>query len=106
MLATSDQRDPIEDGDLPLTQCCLWSGPRIGAMCEGEPQDSPCNDAEQREEVGDPFRRLEPRLLCPAARLQNLVEGLDLPPHRIPADLLQCVPAGPDRQVREELPLD
>src|SRR3712207_8959670 len=64
------------------------------------------SDLEQREEFGDPLGGPETRLLRAAAGLQDLVEGLDFPPRRVPADLLDSLAAGAHRQVGQELPLD
>jgi hypothetical protein len=37
---------------------------------------------------------------------QNLVEGLDLPAHRIPVEFLACLGTGTHRQVGDQVPFD
>lgn len=97
---------PIEESDLLPVQRRLWCSRGIGAASQRQPEDPPCDDAEQREEIGYPFGGLQAGLFRPATRLQDLVEGLDLPPHGVPADLLECFLARAHRQVSQELPLD
>ena len=71
-----------------------------------QPEHPPADDAQHRQQVGQPLGRPELGLLGPAARLQHLVIGLDLPPHRVPVQLLDGRGEVVHRQVGEQLPPD
>lgn len=77
-----------------------------GAAQHRHPEDPPTEQAEDCDQIDDPLCRSQLDLFGLAARLQDLVEGLDLPAHRIPVELFDGGIAGTDGQVGDELAVD
>lgn len=96
----------IEDVDL-----CRCQGDRCWRLrCQARdhrcPEASPGDNAENRDQLGQPVSGPKPRCLGLAAGFQHLVEQLDFPAAGIPAQLLDCIVGGGDGQVGDELPLE
>jgi hypothetical protein len=64
------------------------------------PEDTPTEDAECRQQVDEARSRPQCRLLGATAGHQDRVECLDLPALRMPIELLACLQARGDRQVK------
>ena len=76
------------------------------AVDHGQPEDAPAQDAECGEQVDQTLGSAQLRLFRAAARFKDLVEGLDLPAQRVPAELLDGVGARVNRKVGDEFPVD
>jgi len=57
----------------------------------GHPEDSPTKNAKNGNQVDEPFGSAQPCLFCLAARLQDFVEGLELPAQGVPLNLFQGI---------------
>ena len=81
---------------------CLWRG----TADHRHPEHAPAQDAEDRDQLHQALGCPQPGLLGPTARLEDLVEHLDLPAKRIPAQLLDRLRASRDGQIGDQLPVD
>src|SRR5258708_3272368 len=68
----------VEEIDLLRGERQFWRGFGDGSVEHSDPEDPPAEQAQDREQVDDSFGSPESRLFGLAARLQYLVEGLDL----------------------------
>jgi hypothetical protein len=57
----------VKESDFPSGQHGLRGSIRVGAMGQGQPEDPPSDNAEQREEVGNPLGGAKAALLRAAA---------------------------------------
>jgi hypothetical protein len=105
-IGISAGHEPVEEKDLPAAHRGLWCRLGVGAVSLGQPEDPPRDDAEQRQDLHDPLGRPEAGLLRSAAGFEDLVKGLNLPPNRVPTDLLDRLLAHANGQIGQELPLD
>src|ERR1700688_255218 len=62
-----------------------------GPVDHGHPEDSPTKNAKNGNQVHESFGGSQLCLFCSAARLQDFVEGLELPAQGVPSDLFQGI---------------
>jgi hypothetical protein len=60
---------------------------------------------EHRDQVCEALRGAQLRVLGPAARLEDLIEGFDLPPHRVPIEFLDSLFSRLNGKVSDEFPI-
>ena len=73
-------------------------------MQHGQPENPPPDDAEEGDQVHEPFRTSQFGLLGFAAGFEDLVEHLDLPPQGIPVELFNGGLEGNHRQIGDQFP--
>ena len=60
-------------------KCQIWRSIRQRAIHHRQPENPPAEDAENRDQIGQPRRSSQPRLFRFAAGFQDLVKGLYFP---------------------------
>ena len=81
---------------------CFWRS----AIQHRDPEDPPAQNAQDSDQVHEPFGRAELCIFHSASGLQDLVKRLDLPTLSIPGQLLDCVLARLHGQISQQLPVD
>lgn len=96
----------IEKLDFGIRQRRLRRRIRRGAIEHRHPEDARAHNAENRDQIDQTLSGSQFRTLRLAARFEDLMEDFDLPPQRVPFDLLDGVLSRLDREIGENLPLD
>jgi hypothetical protein len=87
----------VKQVDFCFGQGNTWRRFRCRTVDHRHPENTPAQDAEDGDQVHEPFSGSQLRIFCLAARLQDLMKDLDLPAHRVPFKFFNDILAGLDR---------